>query len=100
MGALLPSATGTKPAREVPVPAGTDGACRAPPPGTVGGMQIKGNVSEPAGRAWDRFRLEHGLTTAALIAAIAEDMAAGRWQPSKRTVELARKIDRERHSRR
>lgn len=63
-------------------------------------MQIKGRLSEPASKAWDRFITQEGVTTAALLAALGEELAAGRWKPTRRAIEEARRIDRERHSRR
>lgn len=63
-------------------------------------MQIKGQLSDPASKAWDRLTTAEGVTTAALLAALGEELAEGRWRPTRRVVERARRIDRERHSRR
>lgn len=63
-------------------------------------MQIKGDLSGPAGRAWDRFVTQEGVTTAALLEALCSELAEGRWKPTRRVVARARKIDVERRSRR
>lgn len=63
-------------------------------------MQIKGQLSDPASKAWDRLTTKEGVTTAALLAALGEELAAGRWRPTRRAIEIARRIDKERGSRR
>lgn len=62
--------------------------------------QIKGYLTDAGAKAWDRLITREGTSTSALLAALAEELAAGRWRPTQRVIDLARKIDRERHSRR
>lgn len=63
-------------------------------------MQIKGSLTDRSGRAWDRFVTSEGVSTAALLEALASALADGTWKPTKRIVADARRIDRERSSRR
>lgn len=61
--------------------------------------ELRGRVDPATLAAWDRWLTTEGLTTSAALEAIGREIAAGR-PPSKRVVALARKIDRERSSRR
>lgn len=61
--------------------------------------EIRARLSEPAGRAWDRLLAEEGITASGLIEALGRHMDEGRWLPSARAIELARRIDKERRRR-
>ena len=61
--------------------------------------QVHGRLDDEAWTAWDRWLTREGLTFSAALEALGREMAAGH-PPAKRVVELARKIDRERASRR
>lgn len=60
---------------------------------------LRGRVDEDTAKAWDRWLAGEGLTFSAALESIGREIAAGR-PPSKKVVALARKIDRERNSRR
>jgi hypothetical protein len=62
-------------------------------------VMLRGRVEEDTAHCWDRFLTTEGLTFSAVLEALGQEMAVGR-PPSRRVVKLARKIDRERSSRR
>jgi hypothetical protein len=62
-------------------------------------IMLRGRVDEDTARAWDRWLTAEGVTFSAVLEALGQEMAEGR-PPSKRVAVLARKIDRERSSRR
>lgn len=61
--------------------------------------QVHARLDEPTAAAWERWLTREGVTLAAVLEALGREIGAGR-APSKRVVTLARKIDRERGSRR
>lgn len=62
--------------------------------------QIKGALSEEAHRGWQRLLTTEGVTAAALLEALGLALDDRSWSPTKRVVAEARKIDRQRGSRR
>lgn len=76
-----------------------------PRAGTLGAMgkqkppELRARLSEEADRAWRRFVNEERVTTTAMVEAMCRELAAGRWRPTKRMIDLAHDIDWERHSR-
>lgn len=60
-------------------------------------MQV--SLSDEARSGWDRVSLDSGATLTALAEALGLAMRDG-WRPSKRVIDRARRIDRERFSRR
>lgn len=90
-----------------PVPPG--GPCRSP--WRTGGYRrehprhmtrepLRARLTEPARRGWDRTITREGITVTSLCEVLGLEMDAGRWKPPKRMVEAARKLDRQRLSRR
>lgn len=61
--------------------------------------QVHARLDEAAADAWDRWLTVEGLTFSAALESLGREIAAGR-PPSKKVVALARRIDRERNSRR
>lgn len=60
---------------------------------------IRARLTDESSRAWDRTVTREGVTMTALLEAIGREIAAGRWQPTKRMIDQARRIDSERRSR-
>jgi hypothetical protein len=61
--------------------------------------ELRARLTVRAWRGWDRTATTEGITATALAEALGVEMAAGKWHPSRRVIEAARKIDRERRSR-
>lgn len=61
--------------------------------------EIRGRLSEPAGRGWDRFLASEGVDATALLEAIGRDMAAGKWWIPARVLREAKRIRQERKGR-
>lgn len=59
-------------------------------------MQV--SLTDEARSGWDRVSLETGATLTALVESLGLAMGRG-WRPSKRVIDRARRIDRERFSR-
>jgi hypothetical protein len=60
--------------------------------------EVRARLSAPSWAAWDRWVTQQGVTTTALIEAIAVELGEG-WNPPARIVKRAREIDRARRSR-
>ncbi len=61
--------------------------------------QVRARLTPEARAAWERVLVENGVTWTAIFEALGQDIAAGRWTPSKSTIQAARRLDRERFSR-
>lgn len=62
-------------------------------------QQVRARLTPEALQAWDRVRLDNGLTWTSMLEALGQDLAAGRWKIAPRTIRLAHQIDMERRSR-
>lgn len=61
--------------------------------------EIRGRLSERAGRGWDRFLASEGVNATALLEAMGRDMADGKWWIPSRVSREAKEIALERDSR-
>jgi hypothetical protein len=62
-------------------------------------MEIRARLTDEAAQAWDRLVTAEGVTVTALVEALGRELGEGTWRPTRRAVERARQIDRERRSR-